>query len=324
MIREILIIEDNERINNILAEKASSIGYIPVRTLNAREAILYLRNAPYVAALPEIELPDTNGIEVPEYIDGNNVKAPDPVTSEIRNIDIVIKCFESRAYGYVLKPFDVAHVKETVSETITNRTKKAETNDHQLLLEKQIRERPKRTINAPDINNPLQDAVLALVGFLEFRERGIGKHAGRVREYALHLGRLVGLDDEQLLQLSDGAFLHDIGKICIPDTILLKKGPLTPEEWEIMKQHPVTGYNIIAGIEHFANAAEVILTHHERYDGTGYPRGLTGAEIPVTTRVFSIVDTFDTVTSKRPYAPAKSIPYALHIIRENAGTQFDP
>jgi len=324
MPRKILIVEANDRINEVLAAIVTELGYARVQAANGREAVRYLNDAPYAAVLLNLELPDVNGIEVLKYITQNGIDAPVAIVSEVWDIDVVIKCLENGAYDYVLKPFAAARVKEAVEKTISKHRLNGGINDFTVFLEEQRRAKVAGDVAGDYIDGPFPDAVTALVRALEFRERGTSEHAGRVSRYAVYLGRRVGLSDEQLRYLSEGALLHDIGKICVPDFILRKEGPLTPEEWGIMKQHPVIGYNIVKGIKHFAKAAVVILSHHERYDGTGYPYGLTGERIPISTRVFSVVDAFDAVVSDRPYAKAETSERALAIIEESGGTQFDP
>ena len=164
----------------------------------------------------------------------------------------------------------------------------------------------------------------ALAAALDARERETGLHSKRVACHTLVLARRFTEDPGELRQIYWGALLHDIGKIGIPDAILLKRGPLTEEEWRVMRRHPEIGHGILATIPSLAGAAEIVLTHEERFDGTGYPRGLKGEAIPLWSRLFAVIDTLDAMTSDRPYRAALPFDRARREIVALAGIQFDP
>lgn len=170
-----------------------------------------------------------------------------------------------------------------------------------------------------------RETVRALSATLELRDDVTGGHAERVARLAL---RLTARAAPELLAdpgLEYGFLLHDLGKIGVPDAVLLKPGPLDDDEWSIMREHPVLGESIVSQIPFLRGVVQdVVLSHHERWDGTGYPRGLAGADIPLAARIFTIVDTFDAMTSTRPYRDALPIEQALDEIAACAGTQFDP
>jgi response regulator RpfG family c-di-GMP phosphodiesterase len=159
---------------------------------------------------------------------------------------------------------------------------------------------------------------------LDLRDRETEGHTLRVTEMAVDLGRLVGLDEEEILHLRRGGLLHDIGKLGVPDKVLLKPGPLTGEEWNIMQMHPQFAFDWLAPIEYLRKALEIPLCHHEKWDGSGYPRGLKGEEIPLASRIFAYADVWDALTSDRPYRPAWPPEKALEYIRQNTGVHFDP
>lgn len=159
---------------------------------------------------------------------------------------------------------------------------------------------------------------------LEMRDDETQGHALRVATLAVDLGRRVGMDEEELLHLRRGALLHDIGKMVVPDAILRKPGPLTDEEWAIMRRHPENGRDFLGKVDYLRPALDVPYGHHERWDGSGYPRGLRGVEIPLSARVFAVADAFDALTSDRPYRKAWSEADALAYIRSQSGAQFDP
>lgn len=159
---------------------------------------------------------------------------------------------------------------------------------------------------------------------LDLRDQVKDGHTSRVADMSLRLARAIGYPDHEMIYLKRGAILHDIGKIAIPDTILLKPGPLTKDEWDVMRQHPVYAYKLLSPIPNISNSLEIPYCHHERWDGTGYPRGLKGEQIPLAARIFAVVDVWDALLFDRPYRKAHASEDALAYIRQQSGTQFDP
>jgi putative two-component system response regulator len=159
---------------------------------------------------------------------------------------------------------------------------------------------------------------------LDLRDRETDGHSRRVTQLAEKLAKALGMTEEEIMHLRRGALLHDMGKIGIPDAILHKPAILTDEEWIIMRKHPQFAYNMLHSVEYLRPALEIPLNHHEKWDGTGYPRGLRGGEIPLSARLFAVVDVWDALTSDRPYRKAWSEEEALNYIREQSGKHFDP
>ena len=177
----------------------------------------------------------------------------------------------------------------------------------------------------PAYEHPYDRVLHAWTKVLEMRDFETLAHTKRVTKLCVNLARAMGHSDEELIHIRRGAMLHDIGKLGIPDKILLKKGPLTPEEREIMQQHPVFAYLMLSPIEFLHPALDIPLSHHEKWDGTGYPYGIKGENIPLTARIFSVVDVWDALNSSRPYRPApwpkhKTIKYLI----QESGNYFDP
>ncbi len=166
--------------------------------------------------------------------------------------------------------------------------------------------------------------VRALSNAVEARDAYTGKHAERVAAYGIEIGRSLGLARPDAPEIEFGFLLHDIGKVAIPDAILYKPGALTREERELMARHPSIGAEIVGGIEFLQEAAKVVRSHHERWDGNGYPDGLRGEEIPIAARVFSVADVFDALTTDRPYRPALTLAESRRMIVLGGGSQFDP
>jgi putative nucleotidyltransferase with HDIG domain len=174
------------------------------------------------------------------------------------------------------------------------------------------------------IERSYEVTLQALGAAIDLRDNETAGHSQRVCRYSLEIARALGWSDKQLNNLAQGAYLHDIGKLGIPDGILLKPGPLSPDERTTMQRHVEIGFNLVADIPFLAGAAEIILTHHERYNGSGYPCGLKGNDILPSSRIFAIADSFDAITSDRPYRRASPFESGREIIRNCSGTQFDP
>lgn len=173
-------------------------------------------------------------------------------------------------------------------------------------------------------DSPVESTLSALGAALNAWDAGTHAHSQRLIYYALALGRLLGLPQAELLTLERGVFLHDIGKISVSESILRKSGPLSRTEWVEMRVHPVIGYGISSSIPGLRAAASIVLAHHEWYDGTGYPRRLKGSDIPLCARICSVVDTFDALTSRRPYRSPLSMVRACEQVWSESGTHFDP
>ena len=173
-------------------------------------------------------------------------------------------------------------------------------------------------------NHEYQGMLYLLCSALDERDQVTDGHSRRVAAFSVAVARELNLTGDYLLDVERAGILHDIGKLAVPDAILSKPGPLTPEEWQEMRRHPTVGYQLVRGVPFLSRAAEIVYSHHERFDGAGYPRSLKGEEIPLGARIFAVVDTYDAITSDRPYRLARSHEYALEEVRRHAGTQFDP
>ena len=175
-----------------------------------------------------------------------------------------------------------------------------------------------------DAESAFNATLISLSKAIDLRDKDTEGHCRRVVEYSLLIGRNLKFSQEEMVRLSHGALLHDIGKIGVPDAILMKPGPLSDEEWAIMRTHPELGFQMVSDVRQLERAREIILNHHERFDGRGYPRGLSGDAIPLPARVFSIADSFDAMISDRPYRKGMPLEDARAEVRRCSGTQFDP
>jgi HD-GYP domain-containing protein (c-di-GMP phosphodiesterase class II) len=176
-----------------------------------------------------------------------------------------------------------------------------------------------------ELHKTYQATLQALTGLLDTRDTATRGHSSRVVALTLRLAQAMGIDDAQRLRtIEQGALLHDVGKIGVADAILRKPGPLDAEEWREMRAHPELGYRMLKDIQFLKNALPIVRYHHERFNGTGYPYGLEGKEIPLEARIFAVADSFDAITSERPYKKARSFEQAAAVLRDDAGKFFDP
>jgi putative nucleotidyltransferase with HDIG domain len=175
-----------------------------------------------------------------------------------------------------------------------------------------------------DLANANEETLIGLVSALDLREHNTRLHSQRVREYTELIARRLGVDEKMRQEIGFGALLHDVGKIAVPDQILLKPGKLTDQEWVEMRKHPDAGFRIVKRIGFLKDAAEIVYAHHEQFDGHGYPRGLKGASIPLGARMFMVADVYDALTSERPYHSPMKYEDAAAEIKRLSGSHFDP
>ena len=216
-------------------------------------------------------------------------------------------------------PFDLEEISRAVDRALELRHVYRLRHNYKQQLEQKLREKEE------ELRRTYDGTIVGFASMMEGKDASTIAHLYRVRDYCTQLAKALGIrDDDKLRDIQLGAMLHDIGKYRVPDAILTKPGPLTEEEWKVMRMHPEFGADFVERIPFLSGAAEVIKHHHEKFDGTGYPRGLTGEEIPLSARIFAVVDAYDAMVSERCYKPSMSEAFALRELRQNAGTQFDP
>jgi len=284
------------------------------------------RNPPDLILL-DINMPEMNGYEVCECLKSSEKLSSIPVIflSALKEIGDKVKAFQSGGVDYISKPFQFEEVRARVKTHLKlhelQQALKAQ-NDH---LEQLVGERTGQLQDAlKQIELTYDETLHALGGALDLRDNETGDHSERVTRYSLEMARRMMCDELELGQIARGARLHDIGKIGVPDSVLLKPAKLTAEETEIMRKHVRIGYDMVREISFLSSAAQIVLTHHEFYDGSGYPQGLIGKEIPLGARIFSVADTLDAMLSDRPYRTALPFQTAREEIIRCSGSQFDP
>lgn len=316
---KILIVDDDESIRNLFTETLEELGYECETAEDGFECLerIYKGNE-YDIVLLDVHMPKLNGIETLKRLKFYSPDISIIIVSASREIENVRLALKEGAYDYIFKPFDIQEVQTVIRRAVERANLIKENKDYQQNLERKVTEQTQELIEL------YSDTLEALVLALDLREQETGYHSYRVTEYALTLARRMHLVDSDLSVIAKGALLHDIGKIGVPDHILLKPDTLTEEEWEIMKKHPIFGYRLLKKIQFLEGAAQIVLNHHERYDGNGYPQGLLAEDITLGARIFSIVDALDAMTSNRVYRKAIPFDKAIDNIANASGSQFDP
>ena len=330
--KRILIVDDELSVREILAEGLEVFGYETHMAGNADEAEATLREARFHLMLTDIEMPGRNGIDL---MNSARRKFPDldvVMVTGVVDAKTAIQAIRQGASDYVTKPFNLEEVQIVIDRTFEKRRLVAENRAYQEHLEDIVEQRTKELVVKnnqveglyADLQESYESSLQALVTALDFRDNETQGHSYRVVEYAVMVAETMGLAEPDLTWIRRGAILHDVGKIGVPDAILKKPGKLDPEEWDEMRRHPEMGYRMLQHIRFLEPALDIVMSHQERYDGSGYPRGLVGDAIPLGARIFAVVDTFDAMTSDRPYRKALTIDDARNEIGEWSGRQFDP
>lgn len=322
---KIMIVDDEKIIRQILSQKLEFFGYCCDTASDGLEAYERIKNDTYALVLLDIRLPRRDGLQLLEDIQKLDKHTQVIMMTSLMELDIAIKALQLGASDYITKPFNTQHLMISVKRALEKRRLILDNLDYRKNLEKKVNEQTQTLRTAYQRIKQDSEMILhILVAMLDAYEHETRNHSRRVMDYAALIACKLDLTEEAVQDIARGALLHDIGKIGTPQHILLKKGPLTTEEWRIMRMHPQTGHDIIKDIDFLKVAAEIVLSHQEYFDGSGYPRELKEQEIPLGARIFAIVDSFDAMTSDRSYRPACSYEAARREIARYANTQFDP
>jgi putative nucleotidyltransferase with HDIG domain len=326
MADRILVVDDEEAIREIVASTLTRAGYNCKQAGSGMEALALLGSGnEFELMLSDLMMADLDGIGLLERTKEKYPDMPVVMVTAVHDISVALAAIRNGAYDYLLKPFEREQLLNTVSRALENRRLKVENRIYQTNLESLVAARTDQLQAAMEQLKRSYDITLEVLGeALDYKDRETEGHSRRVTAYTMAIAARMGIPKEQIEIIARGAFLHDIGKMAIPDSILNKPGKLTPEEIAIMREHCYLGYKLVLKIPVLREAAEIVYSHQEHYDGSGYPRGLKGEEIPLGARIFSVADTFDAITQNRPYRQAQSMQAARAEIKRCTGTQFDP
>lgn len=331
----VLAVDDSKMVIQLLCDLLESNGYGCDVAMSVDEAREKLAQSGYDLVLTDVMMPPgDSGLELVRHVVKEYQDTATIIITAIDSPKTGNLALELGAYGYVIKPFNNTELLINISNALIRRRLTIENRNHSTKLRREIVNRTKELMTTiqrleradKQLRLSQAETIHRLAKAAEYRDNDTAQHIKRMSNYCELLGRHLGLDDERCDLLLAASPMHDIGKIGTTDSILLKHGKHTEEEFEIMKQHAEIGYRILSGSEsELLNMGAIIAwTHHEKYDGSGYPRGLVGEDIPLEGRITAIADVFDALTSPRVYKPAWSVEDATTLMREQRGRHFDP
>ncbi|CBK41597.1 Response regulator with HD-GYP domain [Nitrospira defluvii] len=332
--RNILIVDDEEPIRRLLGYLLEPHGYKVALAGEAREARQRMESGSYALVLCDVNMPGESGMDLIRHI---LTQYPSTAVIMITGLDSPVlanAALDMGAFGYVIKPFEANEVLINVANALRRRKLEIENAMHRENLEEVVRTRTIALQQAlewlerseKELRLSREETIQRLAIAAEYRDSSTAQHIQRMSHYCELLARRYGLSPERCDLIRTASPMHDIGKIGTPDHVLLKPGKFTPEEFKVITQHTEIGYRILAGSdsELLKVAALIAWTHHERFDGTGYPRGLKGETIPLEGRITAIADNFDALTTQRVYKPAYDFDHAKELMLKERGKHFDP
>jgi putative nucleotidyltransferase with HDIG domain len=329
----VLVVDDDVDVRDVLRQEFERRGFAVDGAASAAEARgLFGDGGRYELALCDIDMPGERGTELLAWLKATDPDVAVMMVTGLSDAATAVAAMLNGASDYVCKPFSLAEVRARTDQALERRRLVLENRAYQTNLERLVEERTHEVLSAmaeiralsDDLRAAYDATLVAMLSALDKRDNETQGHSLRVVAYTERLAKEIGIGEPGLTAIRRGALLHDVGKIGVPDAILRKPGKLDHDEWLVMKKHSELGYEMLRDIRFLRDAALIVLTHQERFDGGGYPRGLRGEEIPIGARIFACADALDAMTSDRPYR--KALPYerVRQELIDYAGTQFDP
>ncbi|MFE8597926.1 HD domain-containing phosphohydrolase [Archangium violaceum] len=320
----ILIVDDDDSVRDVISVLLREEGYNCVVASGAEMALDLASQEETPLVISDMKMPGKDGLWLLEQLRERYPDTSVIMLTGYGDTESAVDCLRRGAVDYLLKPPKLTDLIRAIERALAKRRIELARKRYQKKLERKVRDRTTELRNAlRDIAHTYQSTLLALVAALDAREHETSDHSQRVVRYTSAVAERMGIKGQELEEIGRGALLHDIGKIGVPDAVLLKPGKLTPEEWQEMRKHPDIGFQMIQNIPFLATPAQIVLSHQERWDGQGYPRNLRGQEIHIGARIFAVADTLDAMTSDRPYRKGTTFANAIAEITRCAGTQFD-
>jgi response regulator RpfG family c-di-GMP phosphodiesterase len=320
----LLIVDDELAYRKLLAVMLTQAGMSCKTAPSAAEALSILQREPVDAVIADLNMPGVSGMELLAEVRRYYPHLVFLIATGVDDVRVGIQAMRQGADDYLVKPMQAEIVMASLERAFHKQRLEQELENYRQHLEEMVGERTVQLGKAlGQVEQSYADTLDALGAAIDLRDSPTAGHSRRVCMYSIRMLTAIGGTAQQLKNLAMGAWLHDIGKLAISDAILLKPGPLTEEERRIMQRHAQIGYDQVKRIPFLADVAEMILTHHERWDGSGYPQSLRGTDIPLAARIFAVADTVDAMTSDRPYRSALPFQDARDVIERNAGILFD-
>jgi putative nucleotidyltransferase with HDIG domain len=325
-VERILVVDDEEPIREVVCSMLENAAYRCEQAASGVEALALLRkDSDFQLILTDLMMPELDGVGLLEIVKVQFKELPVVMVTAVHDISVALAAIRNGAYDYLLKPFEREQLLAVVRRALEAHRLRVENRLYQSNLEALVDQRTKELRETiAELERSYDVTLEALGDALDLKDAETEGHSRRVTAFTIHIARAMGVDAQMMRVLARGAFLHDIGKMAIPDAILRKPERLTQDEKSIMKEHSYFGYKMLKKIPFLADAADIVYAHQEHYDGSGYPRGLKGNEIPLGARIFAVADTLDAITSDRPYRPARGVQAARDEIAAWSGRQFDP
>ncbi len=322
----VLVVDDEAAVRGIVAQLLGRDGYLATTANGAEEALKQLKEDPaFDLVMSDVMMPGVDGLSLLDRIGVDHPGTPVVMFTAVHDIHVATNAFRRGAIDYLLKPFERAQLLGVVTRAMEHGRLRRQNVLYRQNLEEIVSARTARLrATMQDLERSYDTTLEAMGAALDLRDAETEGHSRRVTAYTIALARELGMNAEELRVIARGAFLHDIGKIATPDSVLLKPGKLNDEEMAVMREHCERGYQIVRKIPFLREASEIVYAHQESFDGSGYPRGLRGEEIPLGARIFAIADTLDAITSNRPYRSGRSFAEARDEILRCSGRQFDP
>jgi len=311
----VLVLDDEETVRQCVADALLSAGYAVEQVASVETAVAKLSTKGLSLVLTDLVMPGSNGLTLLEYARRNHPYLPVVMVTGVTDISVALEALRLGAYDYLLKPFQREQLLAIVARALEKRRLELENLTYKNELEALVKARTdlldgtmsdlKRALSdreraMSELERSYDITLEALGNALDLKDAETEGHSKRVTAFTMAIAHALGLPDERRKVIGRGAFLHDIGKMAIPDAILRKPGRLTPAEQAIMREHCLLGYQMLKKIPFLNEPAEIVYSHQEHFDGSGYPRGLRGEQIHLGARVFAVADAFDAITSDRP------------------------
>ena len=321
----VMVVDEDSQERQLVAGWVKALGFEAREAEDAAEALNRMEDEPANIALCDVSVATPNGLWLASEIRERHPGTAIIMASPLRDVDLAVSSLRNEVVDYLLKPFDRPRLHEALTLARDWHAALAGVEQMQETIEDRMRARRAAVAaTLADAQDTNEDAIDGLIDMLQLHERDGRGHAKRVARLTVALADELGMDEQAVLEMYHGALLHDIGKLDMPSSILRKPAPLDDREWAIMRTHPQVGYDLCRKLPRLADAAEIVVAHHEAFNGGGYPRGLRGDEIPVGARILAVADAYDSMVTPHTQRPPMPPQLAIQEIERCSGSQFDP